>query len=319
MSEYILGIDVGGTKIALGILLGESLVARREFPFDPSADADTIFEKLTDTIALTLGDASLRAADISAVGLGVPGTIRPDRRSLQFAANAPLLNGFPLCDKLSALFPGVPVVMENDANAAALAEHILGAGKGLGDMLYCTISTGVGGGLILNDTLFRGPNMAAGEIGHMVVYPGGAPCGCGGHGHAEAYAGGANYPRAIRARIEAGEPTVMAELAEQSGRLDGRVLAAALAEGDAMAQDILAQIASAVALLFYNTYKLLGLQTFVLGGGLTNLGDTLFDAIRAALTGLYTPMDAGVTLTLLPARFSSAEIGVYGAALSALY
>ncbi len=318
MDGYVFGIDIGGTKIALGILSPSlQLVARREFPFDPSLPAGDIFALLRAQLEGCLADASLCAAQISSIGIGVPGIIHKDGRSLKFATNAQLLNDFPLCTALQELFPEAQIRMENDANAAAVAESMLGAGRGFEHMLYCTISTGVGCGIILNGRLFRGSHMAAGEIGHMILYPGGEPCGCGSLGCAEAYAGGANYPRRIRARIEAGEPTIMAELAQKHGRIDGRVLGEACALGDAMALEMLDEICAAMGLLFYNIYKLLNLDCYVLGGGLTNLGEPLFSGIRRHFEALRVGADTMEPVHFLPAHFSSAEIGVYGAALVA--
>ena len=318
MDGYCFGIDIGGTKIALGILSPAlQLVARREFLFDPALPAEEIFALLRTQLEGCLADASLRAAQIERIGLGVPGIIDKGGRSLKFAANAQLLNHFPLCDALQTLFPRAQIFMENDANAAAVAESTLGAGRDFPNMLYCTISTGVGCGIILNGKLFRGSHMAAGEIGHMIVYPGGEPCGCGGRGCAEAYAGGANYPRRIRARIEAGEPPQMAELAQKHGRIDGRVLGEAYALGDRMALEVLDEICAALGLLFYNIYKLLNLDCYVLGGGLTNLGEPLVAGIRSHFQALRVGADTMDPVHFLPAHFSSAEIGIYGAALAA--
>ncbi len=318
MDGYILGIDIGGTKIALGIMDASlHLVDRREFPFDPALPAGEIFTMLREQIDSCLKTCSLCPAQITRIGIGVPGIINKDGRSLKFAANAQLLNNFPLYGALQTLFPKALIIMENDANAAAVAESTLGAGRGFAHMLYCTISTGVGCGIILNGKLFRGSHMAAGEIGHMIVYPGGEPCGCGGRGCAEAYAGGANYPRQIRRRIEAGEPTVMAELAKKHGRIDGRVLGEALTLNDPMAEEIFDGICACLGLLFYNIYKLLNIDCYVLGGGLTNLGAPLFERIHSHFQALRTGVDTMDEVHFLPAFFSSAEIGVYGAALVA--
>ena len=319
MQSYTLGIDIGGTKIALGALSNAfHLLARREFPYDPARTAEDTFARLAAQIRDCLSDAGVKAAAVTHVGVGLPGVLSPDRRSLRFAPNAALFNAFPLYDALQSLFPGAALRMENDANAACLAESRLGAGQGFRNMLYATISTGIGCGLILDGKLYRGSRFSAGEIGHMRIYPGGEACGCGGRGCAEAYAGGANYPRRIRRRIDAGEQTAMTALAaEHGGAIDGRVLSAALGLGDPMAREVFGEICAALGLLFYNINKLLDLDAFVLGGGLTNLGEPLFCGVRREYAALCTPMDDPAGGRFLPAHFSSAEIGIFGAAMAA--
>ena len=187
MQSYTLGIDIGGTKIALGALSNAfHLLARREFPYDPARTAEDTFARLAAQIRDCLSDAGVKAAAVTHVGVGLPGVLSPDRRSLRFAPNAALFNAFPLYDALQSLFPGAALRMENDANAACLAESRLGAGQGFRNMLYATISTGIGCGLILDGKLYRGSRFSAGEIGHMRISPGGEACGCGGCGCAEA-------------------------------------------------------------------------------------------------------------------------------------
>ncbi len=315
MQDFTVGIDIGGTKIAVGIFDSHfTLLEKRAFPFDTSAPAEKIFSHLCENIDGTLAKVSA-GGKISRVGVGVPGIVDTTGKIVLFTPNAPLLNGFPLWENLHARYRGAEIRLENDANAAALAEHTLGMGRGFSDMLYATISTGIGAGLILNGKLFRGSHRSAGEIGHVILVPGGQPCSCGNSGCAEAYAGGANFPHQIQARIDAGEHSLMRELSVRHGRIDGEVLFQAYTAGDALAIEFFGRITQILGILFYNIYKILDIPCFVLGGGLTNMGEALLTPIRNNMRDLCHDIDQERTFYVNRAHFSSDEIGIYGAAM----
>ncbi|PZG07395.1 ROK family protein, partial [Nonomuraea aridisoli] len=180
----ILAIDIGGTKMAAGLVTRDgTVVTSRRATTPQGADAETLWRTLTDLIAPLGGD-------VEGVGVGCGGPMTwPDGEVSPL--NIPGWRRFPLRARLTALFPGLPVRVHNDAVCLAIAEHWKGAGQGTRDMLGMVVSTGVGGGLILGGRLVHGRTGNAGHIGHVVVEPDGGPrCGCGGHGCLEAVARG---------------------------------------------------------------------------------------------------------------------------------
>ena len=315
---YALGYDIGGTKIAAGIMNERYEMISEDSFLVSGLGPDDLYRTTVERTAMLLKKASLKKEDITDIGIGVPGVITKDRHALLFAANIPYLNYYPLYDTFKGFFPDADVVLENDANAAALAENILGAGKGFPDMIYCTISTGVGAGIIIDHRLFRGSHMSAGEIGHMITYPGGELCGCGNKGCAEAYAGGANYPRYIKHLIDSGRETILKDYLESHGVIDGKALSYGLDNHDALSEEVFDRICRALGIMFFNVYKCMNIDCYVLGGGLTNLGPRLFDRITEHFEELRVGADTKEKVYFLKAQFPSNEIGVYGAALAAL-
>ena len=193
----VLGIDIGGTKLAVGLVTpaGELLAQVRE-PSRASEGPDALIERAVGMSRAALAEAGLSLDAIGAIGVGCGGPLDPWRGVVLNALNNPGWIDIPLVARLEEAL-GRPTFLDNDANAPALGEHRFGAGRGVRHLVYLTISTGVGGGLILDDRLYRGENGYAGELGHISVRVGGRPCHCGSTGCIEAYCSGTNI--AIRA------------------------------------------------------------------------------------------------------------------------
>jgi glucokinase len=227
---------------------------------------------------------------------------------------APNLVGFdqpvPLAALVAAAAGGNPVYLDNDVNAATLAEHRLGAGVGVDDLLAVFVGTGVGGGLVLDGRLRRGPQGVAGEIGHLVVRAGGRRCGCGSAGHLEAYAGRASLEREARRRHEAGQATALVDLAG-NGRMKASVLAKAMARGDAVAVALLEEAVEALGEALASAVNLLDLSLLVLGGGVTDkLGADFVARVGAAVRARLFLPDA-------PVRVVAAGLGDRAGAMGA--
>jgi glucokinase len=301
-----IGIDLGGTKVlAAKVTADGTLDEVRKVPTPRTGVEDLV------TCLVALVD-ELGGSD-APVGIGVPGMVLSDGT----VAQAPNLVGFdrpvPLGAELARRL-GRPVAIDNDVNAAALAEHRLGAGRGADEMLVLLVGTGVGGGLILDGGLRRGPGGRAGEVGHLTVRPGGEPCGCGGRGHLEAYAGRAGLERRARAAHGSGRRTRLVELAGD-GPMKSKVFARALAEGDEVAVDLLADAADVLALGIGNVATVLDVSLVVVGGGLgERLGPSFLDQVAASgHFGGFGP--SGIELRMAE-RLDDA--GVVGAAMLAL-
>lgn len=229
----VLGIDIGGTKVALAIGRDDGRIeARLRRALDPSGSAERDLDRLVGDARRLLADAGLGADDLDAVGVSVPGPLDAIGGLVLGPPNLPGWTRAPVAGVLGAGL-GRPVFLENDANAAALAEWRFGAGAGLSHLVYLTMSTGVGGGIVLGGRLHRGVASNAGEVGHAPVEVPGVPCVCGLSGCLEAYVGGAAWSRRLRTAAPAGSR--MAALAGSADAITPVHVLAAAREGDAFA------------------------------------------------------------------------------------
>ncbi|MDX1931159.1 MAG: ROK family protein [Capsulimonadales bacterium] len=238
MEKVVLGLDLGGTKSAAVLASADGVIlARQSAPTPVGADASGLVDFLTElAVAVRSGYAG------NVVGVGVSAGAPADAgRGLVFdAPNLPGWGseGYPLAQALSSRLDGLPVALENDADATALAEFRFGAGRGARNLVFMTVGTGIGGGFILNGQLHRGKCGAGGEVGHIAVVPDGRPCKCGLRGCAEAYASGPSLTRIALEFGFVGEPTGPAVIAaarngdpparravEQAGEMLGRAIA----------------------------------------------------------------------------------------------
>ncbi len=194
-----IGVDVGGTKIAAARVEPDGSLSRR-FRADTRADEgpDGVIERICQGIEQVMGEEK-----VEGIGIACPGPLDARTGVVLSPPNLPGWDRIPLKDRLEERF-GVPVRVENDANAAAWGEYLLGAGRGADPMVYITVSTGIGGGIVLDGRLYRGADTFAGEIGHTIVDPGGAPCSCGRRGCLEALASGTAIARAAAEAVRKG-------------------------------------------------------------------------------------------------------------------
>lgn len=288
MSDLFLAFDFGGTKHSAGLTgRGErEWRARRQVVSPPGADA-----RYDLATMLALGHTLLAGARPAAVGVSFGGPVDYATGTVRLSHHVPGWENLPLRQRLEDEF-GVPARVDNDANVAALGEHRYGAGQGADSLLYITVSTGVGGGWILNGMPWRGHESMAGEFGHMRVEPDGPVCVCGSRGCVERLAAGPNI--ALRAREWlAAEPDRGALLRGLVGgnlaAIDGKAVARAAAQGDELAWQALAVSAHALGVAIGSTANLINPQRFVLGGGVTKSGDRYWDLIRASARAVAMP------------------------------
>jgi glucokinase len=298
------GVDVGGTKCLAVVLDGDRVGGERRVstPTEPAA--------LLDAVTALVADVS-GTAEIAAVGVGAPGLVDA-AGVLRFAPNLPGIVGLPLKAELERRL-GVPVQADNDATCAAWGEHHVGAAKGLDEVVLVTLGTGIGGGIVTGGRISRGANGFAGEVGHMVVDPAGPPCLCGRHGCWERFASGTGLGALGREAALAGRASRVAELAggDPDG-VRGEHVTAAAAEGDAEAVAVMARLAWWVALGLYNLANAFDPEAFVVGGGLAEAGDVLFDPVRTAFAELVGGYRRPV-IDILPAVLGE-HAGAIGAA-----
>lgn len=277
MSSYRIGIDAGGTKVAYGLFDQENhLLDRFQQPTPIDADGPAFCEMVIGSIQAMLEKNNLTLSDLEGIGICMPSFILFDQGYVCMTSAMVNIRDFAMRDYLTRRL-GLRVVLDNDSNVAALAEHRFGAGRGSRHMIYMATSTGIGSGLILNGQLFRGSYGWAGECGHMLITPDeGELCGCRNKGCFMSWGAGRYLPAQIRKKA-AGRKTIM----DLGPKLDGAELCRACQAGDSFALEMLDQTAHYIGVCAFNIYQLLNVNLYVFGGGLVNFGPLLFDRVRA--------------------------------------
>ena len=291
-------LDIGGTKIAAGLADPGGVLVHTTIRHTPAAASA---EQVWTAVAATITEA-LRAADrsVRAVGIAAAGPIDLDSGSVS-PINIPSWRGFPLRDRVATAVPGVPVQLGGDGVCMALGEHWLGAGRGARFLLGMVVSTGVGGGLVLDGVPYAGRTGNAGHVGHVVVEQEGEPCTCGGHGCVETVAAGPSMVRWARANGWTAPPDAGA-----------KELADAAAGGDALALAAFRRGTTALARTIASVAAVCDLDLVVIGGGVAQSGPLLFEPLRTALAD-YARLDFLAGLRVVPAELG-AEAGLVGAA-----
>lgn len=304
--SLILGIDIGGTKTAAGVVTadGRALSFHAE-PTPRDADADTLFAfvvSLAERARDSFGDLVVAAG----VGCGGP-MIYPD--GIVSPLFIPAWRSFPLRARLASAL-ALPTILDNDANAFALGEATFGAGRGARYMLGMIVSTGVGGGIVADGRVFHGATGNAGHIGHTIVSAEGPRCSCGAIGCLTAYASGTGLVARAQAGIQARTPTTLASLSE--GALTGQAIAEAATCGDAFAAGLIHDAGVAIGRGIVDAASLLDLDRVVLGGGLIQVGEILLDPLRNELRErACLPFTRNLDIRVSAA---AREAGVFGAA-----
>jgi glucokinase len=274
-SSETIGVDLGGTKMLVGVLADtEQLYERR---------APSIGQTQEALVELLVGEVeAARAArpDVVAVGLGVPATIDHDRGLAVSAVNLPLAD-LPIRDIVSDRV-GLPVFVDNDANVAALAEYLYGAAQGKPDTVMLTIGTGIGGGLILGGEIYRGSTGAGAELGHTVIQADGPRCqgSCPNHGCVEALASGTALGRAGRVAAERAPESVLGRALAEGHEIDGRVVTEAALADDDVAVEVFELIGSRLGIACATFVNIFQPHAIVIGGGVSEAGDLLLEPAR---------------------------------------
>jgi glucokinase len=303
------GIDVGGTKIAGGVVDDSGRILEELRVVSPATDVPAIEEAIRKLVT------ELRTRhDIAAVGVGAAGSIDRTRSVVLFAPNLAWRDLDLKADLERRL--GLPVVVENDANAAAWGEFEFGAGHDVDDLLLVTVGTGVGGGVVLDGSLYRGAFGVGAEIGHMRVVPEGIRCGCGNRGCFEMYASGTALVREVQAAAAAGS-LLAADLVERAGgdpaAITGPMVTEAARDGDTFALEHLAGLGRWLGEGIASLTAVLDPSVVVIGGGVSAAGDLLLDPVRQAFAAQLTGRGHRPMLEIRQARLGN-RAGLIGAA-----
>lgn len=321
--SYAIGVDFGGTKVLASVVdleTGkEKGTAKRKS--DPHDTADQLLERIYATIDGAIKDAKgVGRGKIGGIGVGIAGQVDSDRGVLLGAPNLSQATvDLPLATRLTDRYD-LPAALLNDVQIAALGEARFGAGAGCDDFLCVFVGTGVGGAIVRNGKLVRGATGTAGEIGHLIIHANGRFCGCGGRGHLEAYASRTAITAALVEEVRRGHPSILTELApglfdQAPGGLAIRsgVLAKAVRAGDELVVETITEAGHYLGLGLASAINLLNPARIILGGGVIEAVDLLFDvaARRARREALPIP---GQSVEIVRAKLGDSA-GVVGAAI----
>jgi glucokinase len=284
VSPLLLALDFGGTKHAAAVIApGETQWRSHQRAVSPpQADAKSDLEVMRSLIRNLLNDTQP-----AAIGVSFGGPVDASSGTVRLSHHVPGWENLPLRQMLEAEF-AAPVSVDNDANVAALGEHHFGAGQGYDSLLYITVSTGVGGGWILNRQLWRGAEGMAGEIGHMVIDPNGPVCLCGKRGCLERLASGPYIAQQVREQLQLQPHRGQILRAQVGGNLTtitAQQVSQAAAQGDDLAWEGLKKAGWALGVGIGNVANLINPQRFILGGGVMKIGENLPDMLREHLPG----------------------------------
>ncbi len=312
--NYI-GIDLGGTNIAVGIVSEDGrLLAKKSNPTGAARSEDEVIADMARTVFSLLEESGFSLDEVEAVGIGSPGSVDPQTGTVFSSCNLNFSNT-PLADKMQTYFHK-PVYVANDANCAAWAEAKAGAAKGKQDSVMVTLGTGIGGGIILGDRLYGGFNHFGGEFGHAVIQAKGETCRCGRRGCFEAYASASALIRQTKAAAEADRQSLLWKCAEKEGKFSGRTAFDAARMGDKTAQEVVDNYIEYLAVGLANIIQIFQPEVIVVGGGISHEGDALFTPLTEKVMDMaYDDSISIEKRTKIKAAELGNDAGIIGAAL----
>ena len=311
--DLILGVDLGGTKILTAVTNSQGKMLSRDHSITPAQKGhEAVIQSILESAYRALEEADVAISALTAIGVGAPGISNPETGILFTSPNLPGCRDVPLRDIMQERL-GKKTFLINDANAAALGEFYFGAARGARNFIYITISTGIGGGIVIDGKIYGGAIGAAGEVGHMTIDDDGPICNCGNRGCWETLASGTALAREARHRIEEGVMTSILEYADGDvEKVTAQVIHSAARQGDSLAKELIGRTGYYVGVGLANLVNIFNPELIVIGGGLSNIGDMLFEpAFKVAGERAYKEAFQAV-------RFASAELGRNSGVLGAV-
>ena len=277
--RYSLGIDIGGTNIAAGVVdENYNIVAKSKVKTNSGRGYEAVLKDIAAAGQAAVRDMDLAMTDMDWVGLGCPGNCNLDTGIVEYSNNLKW-NNVPLRDYVAKAL-GIPAYIENDANAAALGEFYAGAAKGSKSAIIITLGTGLGAGIIIDGKLFSGSNYAGAEIGHTVINVDGEQCTCGRKGCFETYCSATALVKFTKRAIEKCPDSAMVRLAEEEGKVSGRTAFKAATAGDKAGQEVVDYFIKNLACGLINTINVFQPDMLCIGGGVSNEGDNLLNPLK---------------------------------------
>ncbi len=312
--KYRIGVDIGGTNVKIALVDKKGEIS---FPKTVPTRAEMGYEytvgNIIQTIKELIEEAKIEKSALEGIGFGFPGQIDCDNGIVRILPNIPGWINVPISEIMQKEF-NVPVKVDNDVRCAALAELNYGAGAGCKNLICITVGTGIGSGLIINGKLVRGASNAAGEIGHIkLAIHDGPICGCGDTGCFEAFASGPAIVSLAKEYVKGGKSTKYREIAGSTKDITPVIVAQAAKEGDVVAQRIFSIIGEYLGVGLSSVVNLLNPEKIVVGGGVADAGDILFEPLKKALKERSMPIQ-GAAVEVVPAQLGNTA-GIIGASL----
>lgn len=281
---YYLGIDLGGTNIAVGIVDDEHKIIRKgSVPTKAKREPEAIVADMAALCSSLLAEEGLDLSEIAYVGIAAPGSALPEEGIIEYANNLPFRH-FEIAKILKKFLPVERVLVENDANAAAYGEAIAGAAKGARYSVMVTLGTGVGGGIVLDNRVYSGFNYAGAELGHMVIEHNGLPCTCGRRGCFEAYSSATGLIHMTKEKLAETHDTLMWKLiGGDLSKVSGKTAYAAMRQGDKAAKEVTDRYVSYLACGITNIINIFQPDVLCIGGGVCHEGEPLLTPLLALI------------------------------------
>ncbi|MCT4595678.1 MAG: ROK family protein [Anaeromicrobium sp.] len=316
MKDFFCGIDLGGTKVHIGIVTREGKVIHNiKIPTEVKKGPENAINRIKDTIHMILNKLDLSIEDLGGIGIGSPGPLDTKEGVILRSSNLTGWKNVRIVDMLKKDFKNIPIKLENDANAATIGEYLFGTGKNHKDFVYITISTGVGGGAIVNGHFQSGSNSNAFEIGHTILNFNGPKCNCGNHGCIEAYASGTALERFAQEAIDSGEESLIKELAKE-GKIKGEQIVEAANKNDHLALKLIENEGYYLGLSLYNVIANYNPEVIALGGGLSNALPMFYDKMMDTIKSMS--LKANINACQIK-KAERSDCGLIGAAALSFY
>lgn len=315
---YYIGVDVGGTNIACGITDDDcNIIARSKVKTNGSGKENPapyaeVLTEIKTAVRIACGEADIAPSAAHSIGIGCPGTCNNSSGVVEYSNNLGFLN-VPLKKDVEEEF-GIPVYLENDANAAAFGEFVAGAAKGANSAVAITLGTGVGSGIIIDGKIYRGANFAGGEIGHTVIVMDGLPCTCGRRGCFEAYSSATGL---VKMTIEASElnpDSIMAKMIRDDGKVSARTAYKAMRQGDPVGRAVTEQYVKYLSCGIANVINTFQPDILCIGGGVCNEGDALLTPLKAAVAEQIYSKNSAKNTEIVICKLGN-DAGIIGAAM----
>jgi len=310
MKDYIISIDMGGTKILAALINSKDGIRTKIKKATKTKNGNTNFVKaLWGIVTEVMLESGVSEKNVKAICLGIPGSVNPETGRIGIAPNLNIKN-MNIKDQLQQ-YTSIPVLIENDVNLAALGIKHFGLGKDVEDLLVVFVGTGIGGGLIFRGKMHRGASYTAGEIGHMIIQPNGPLCGCGQKGCFEALASRTAIVRDITKQVKLGKRSLLAKLLKEKVPIKSKAISNALKKNDAVTVKTVTTAAVVIGKTLANINNLLNLQMIVLGGGVMEAAADFMTPIIKKSFKENSLKDAGKAVKIYAAKLGD-EAALYG-------
>lgn len=312
MKKYVIGVDLGGTKITTAISdLEGTIIEKTTLATGSHLGEEVVMNRIFESISMVLEASQISEEEVRAIGVGSPGPLDAEKGTIITTPNLPFRN-YNVVKPIENRF-GISTYLDNDANAAALGEYVFGAGKGTKNMLYITVSTGVGGGAVLNGKPYRGNTSNALEVGHMTIEPFSKhQCNCGKYGDLESLSSGTAIAKRAKEAVEAGKSTSLKDVET----ITSYEVHQAYLEGDEVAKEILEEAFMYLGIGIANLIVNFDPEVIAIGGGVSKIGDFFFDQVKASARSRSFDFMFDAT-KIVPAMLGQ-DAGVVGAIALAL-